>query len=73
MSWFGVVVSDHVIGRAVLDGQIALLLLVSNEEVPDVEVPGTLSGTLPAIRLEENGTLVVLEQDTIPEVVPLGL
>ena len=69
----GVVVSYHFVGRTVADGQVTLLLLISDKEVPDSKVSGPLASTLAAICFQQNGTLVVLKQGILFDIVPLGL
>ena len=49
MQWLGHVVSHHLISWAELYTDVTFLLFISNKEVSNVNVPGPLAGTLPAI------------------------
>ena len=58
---FGLTVTLHLICWAGLDLCIALLDLIGNEEMPDLNMPGALSHALVTILLQLHGTLIVLE------------
>ena len=53
-------VTFHVICRTVLDFNISLLLLVGNEEMPVVDVLGSLAHALHSIGFKLDGTGIVL-------------
>ena len=61
---FGVIVAFHVICRTVFDFNISLLELIGNEEMPIIDVLGSLAHALHSIRFELDGTGVVLLDNT---------
>ena len=61
MKWLGHAVSFHLIGWAVLNVNVALGLLICDEEESNIEVPESLSSTLATIFFQEHRTPVVLE------------
>ena len=52
MERLGHKISPHGISWAVFNADMALFLLISDKEVSNVEVPGPLSGTFPAVRFK---------------------
>ena len=71
MKRLGEVVTNHVISGTILNADVSLLLLISNKEVPDVEVSGPLASRLPTIGFQQHGTPVVLVQDVVLERITL--
>ena len=66
-------VAPHFIGRAIFDGQIASLNLIGEKKVTNIQSSRTLAGTLSAVRLEQDRTLVVLIQNILLDIVSLML
>ena len=60
LQWFTGEVSRHVIGWTILDAQVVLVDAICNEEVSNVEVPGSFGGAGGSVGFEQDGTSVVL-------------
>ena len=56
----GHAVSNHLISWAVLDLYRSLLHLISNKEISDLDVSGSLADTFVAILLQLDSTLIIL-------------
>jgi hypothetical protein len=67
------VVSTHLHGGQILNIQVVLGHLITQEEVPNIQSPCPLTGTLLAIGFQNNGTLVVLVEDVVLDGVSLCL
>ena len=59
----GVVISNHLIGRAPFDNDFLGLDLILDKVISDIDVFGASSGTKYAILFKENSTPVVLVYD----------
>ena len=64
--WFGHTVTPHEICWTVLCVNVLLVLLISDKKQSCVEVPGSFPSTLATIRLEFDGTFVVLHHNVWP-------
>ena len=73
MQRFTEIISNHSIGRTELDCHISFLHLISDKEVSNIDVSGSLPSTGSSICLHFDCTLIVLIDDAISEIVLLAL
>ena len=60
--WLGEEVADHLVGRAMLNGNVVTLLNVGNKEIPDVHVSCSLAARGPSVGLKQLGAGIILMQ-----------
>lgn len=72
MKRFGHVISNHFIGRTVLNTDVAFFLLVRDKEVTDVKVSGSWSSATATIGFQQHCTHVVLKQNVLLDRILLG-
>jgi hypothetical protein len=70
---FGHEIAYHIAGGTPLDAQFLIADTIRHKEVPDVDVLGALATRGFAIFFEENGALIILEQDILGHIVTLSL
>ena len=71
MQGLGEVITQHLVCWTVLDRDVPLLLLISNKEVSDVQVPGSFPSTLALILFQQHGTPIILVQYIVHQRVAL--
>ena len=55
LQWFGRVVTPHILGRTIDNSKVALLHIVVDKEVPDVQSTSPLARACLTILLEKDG------------------
>ncbi len=68
----GHIISHHLACRTILNAQLSLLNLIRHEEITNVEGAGALAVASLAILLKQDGALVVLIEDVLVNVIPMG-
>jgi hypothetical protein len=67
------VIGNHNAGRATFDANLSGFDAVWNEKMSHVNVPGSFAARSPSASLKQDGALVVLMQDIVVNLAPLGL
>ena len=73
LQWLGKIIGNHLFRGQVLNHDIALLHLVCNKEITNVNCTGPLARDLLTVVFQQNSALVVLIKNVLRDFVALGL